>query len=591
MAIEGAPIFNEPEGGPATNPEGDSSKKKTRKNLFELLNAGPPPKPPEHLEKSKDDEDEEEPGRSWFEPAAESTPEPKAETLDEQIEVVAAATEPASEAEAPTGHTSEAEEAAIVPQVAAAIREAQAEQLPDPATDAPAEAFYEAVKAGVPPDEAEQQVIERLGGEAAPDESVEASEVMIDLRGAEAAPIDATAEDEPDAAAATPTPSPHGTGTPPPMPPTGGPGAGFGGGPGAPTPPGGPGGPPLGPLPPFGPPHGPAFGPPGGSAGFNVAPPPPPAPNRPPRIEVRDQANPAAMALFGGIIGYLIGRRRGRIKTEKKLLPIQKKLEKRVDDLQWQLQEKEANIRRIAAQKARQQGPAVIEKFVQAGAEQAKPEPVPAPWHQSERVRRTAEQLADTRQRAPEAHQLHREQPAPERNLGQMMMAGAEKAPTLNTEKRVETLSRAELLNLSEKIIVDGSSLRQIYETHLIGERGLRRLIQEHLQGGDLKKALRREVVEREIDFERDPAMRDQAPMDASSPAAGAQVALNQMIEKASANVRGGNEQLAYYKARTDFQEREQEQARKRRQMVDISIGVVIVTLIAAVVMLYIMRS
>jgi ketosteroid isomerase-like protein len=31
-------------------------------------------------------------------------------------------------------------------------------------------------------------------------------------------------------------------------------------------------------------------------------------------------------ALIGGIIGYLIGRRRGRIKTERKLLPVQKKL-------------------------------------------------------------------------------------------------------------------------------------------------------------------------------------------------------------------------------------------------------------------------
>ena len=57
--------------------------------------------------------------------------------------------------------------------------------------------------------------------------------------------------------------------------------------------------------------------------------------------------------------------------------------------------------------------------------------------------------------------------------------------------------------------MIDGSSLRQIYETRLVGERGLRRLVAEHLRGGDLKRAFRREITEREIDFERDPAMRD----------------------------------------------------------------------------------
>ena len=81
-----------------------------------------------------------------------------------------------------------------------------------------------------------------------------------------------------------------------------------------------------------------------------------------------------------------------------------------------------------------------------------------------------------------------------------------------STGKRIDTLSRAELMDLSEKVIIDGSNLRQIYETHLIGERGLRRLVAEHMHGGDLRKALRQEVLEREMDFERDPALRDLAP-------------------------------------------------------------------------------
>ena len=73
----------------------------------------------------------------------------------------------------------------------------------------------------------------------------------------------------------------------------------------------------------------------------------------------------------------------------------------------------------------------------------------------------------------------------------------------------METLSRAELLSISEHIGVETSSLRNVYETHLIGEHALRRLVAEYLQGGDVQMALRREIVEHEIDHERDPALRD----------------------------------------------------------------------------------
>lgn len=55
--------------------------------------------------------------------------------------------------------------------------------------------------------------------------------------------------------------------------------------------------------------------------------------------------------LAGGLIGYLIGRRSGRIKTEARLKPIQKNLEQQVETMKQSLVSKEQTIRRLAAAK------------------------------------------------------------------------------------------------------------------------------------------------------------------------------------------------------------------------------------------------
>lgn len=209
-------------------------------------------------------------------------------------------------------------------------------------------------------------------------------------------------------------------------------------------------------------------------------------------------------------------------------------------------------------------------------------------------------------------------------HIGHMLMTASEKAPVSHTgksaveavrrsakalersverslrpsaEKRAETLSRAELMNLSEQIVVDGSSLRQIYETHLVGERGLRRLIDEHLHGGDLKKALRREIIEREIDFERDPAIRDMAPP--ANPATGgeagagtaktgkaSQTTLNKMLEQAATEIQDSNEEAAFFKARALYEAQQLRQHKQQRHWVDVSLAVTIAVLVILVLVL-----
>jgi hypothetical protein len=412
-----------------------------------------------------------------------------------------------------------------------------------------------------------------------PEEEPADEEVVFDRR-AEAEDED---EEEPeDPALAGATPSGSSGGTPPPMPPTP---------PAGPAGPAGPGErPPFGMLGGFGPDQVPG----GGPGGFNPNAVPAantaPAPDK--HVPEYYQASPAAMALFGGIIGYLVGRRRGRIKTEKRLLPVQKKLEKQVTNLQFELQEKEDKIRRIAAEKVRHEGPQIIETL-----KKDRPEKVP-----------------EARKKAPEAHLLHAPN-APER-IGQVLVTAeaeplikterapekaagkVEKAPEQAarplTERQVETLNRAELLEVSQKIVVEGTTLRQIYETHLIGEKGLRRLVGEHLRGGDLAKALRREIVEREIDFERDPALRDMAP-DGGAASGGGRASnpstLDEMLAKAGAKVGDNSEEAAYFKARAAYEADQHGKHRQQRRMMDASLGIVITVLLALVIYLVLIRT
>lgn len=166
-----------------------------------------------------------------------------------------------------------------------------------------------------------------------------------------------------------------------------------------------------------------------------------------------------------------------------------------------------------------------------------------------------------------------------------------ETAPAETTAtKRIETLGRTELMELGEKIFIDGSNLRQMYETHLIGERGMRRLAAEYARGGDLHGALRYEVSQREMDFERDPVLRD-VVVPTTVPKNTSNKAIEKLLAKAAVNVEERGEEAAFYKARADYETTHQEQRhRRQRRVVDISLALVIIFLILLIIIMYAAR-
>ncbi|HEX4774203.1 MAG TPA: hypothetical protein VH234_01680 [Candidatus Saccharimonadales bacterium] len=531
--------------------------------------------------KDKDKEPEKDPIKLFKTPPAEIKTASKEEVPDE--EEVSASEKPLAVKALAAEEARAIPENSEVPDVVAKNMLEEAEATGD--LDAAAEHAVAAIGATIEELQSEEQKIEAEAlapaaevDEAEPEteeaETGEPTEEVMFDRAAEQPP-DEPVEDEA-AAAMTGAGTAGGGAIPPPAPP-GGSGAGippFGrGGPG--FPPGGPGGP--APIPTL-------------SGNLYHT---PITPNSP-AVERYDQGNPAVTALVGGIIGYFIGRRRGRIKTEKRLLPIQKKLEKQVEDLHWEVKRKELAVRRLAVEKVRQNGPLVIERLV------ARP---------TAKTERQTERKVE-RKPAPEASQLHgakthehlghmlvtaeaagsRRQKQPENVLAKKIETNRnEQIPEHLRNRHIETLNRAELLTLSEKIIVDGTSLRQIYETHLIGERGLRRLVGEYLRGGEVKKVLRQEIVEHEIDFERDPAMRDlpaQATPARASTAPATKSTLDKLVEQASAGL-GNQEALAYYKARAAYEAQEQEEQQSQRRLVDIGLATTITALIIVIAVLY----
>jgi len=98
--------------------------------------------------------------------------------------------------------------------------------------------------------------------------------------------------------------------------------------------------------------------------------------------------------------------------------------------------------------------------------------------------------------------------------------------------EQIKTIPRNELLRISSSIVVEGANLRSMFESNLFGEQALRRLVADKLKGKDIRPLLKREILEKQRDFERDPMVRGRSHFQSET---GSQI-FTKMLDNTSIN-------------------------------------------------------
>jgi hypothetical protein len=204
--------------------------------------------------------------------------------------------------------------------------------------------------------------------------------------------------------------------------------------------------------------------------------------------DYRDRRH-AAQVIAAGVIGYMIGRRGGRKRTEAKLEPQIKNLEKQAELNQRLVEDKERQIRNLTREAVAPRRPEIT---------------APIPVLQPEKPAGIATPAPET---------IHKEQtieaipvPVP------VIERQPEKVPQVIAEK----LTTPELLEAASSITIEGVSVRRLYETNQIDRGGLLYIVREVLNGGEAKKAFARVELgrerqrERAQEFKHDPAYKHQ---------------------------------------------------------------------------------
>lgn len=279
--------------------------------------------------------------------------------------------------------------------------------------------------------------------------------------------------------------------------------------PSPPPPGGGPGGPPPAGPNFYGSPIGPNF-PAGPNAALNVA------NTHTETMHFIDRRRRGRDLLIGGLVGYMIGRRGGRKRTEARLMPKVEKLEKEIGTLHDVITEKEEKIRKLAraAAESRSGKLAVGTDPHELKTENSKD----VPAAKKNKTDKLSYRLIESRQARAEVKQVlkRREELAKKESVKKLskftmpamkvfrekrLMDGTENNPS---RKRFEVMTDVELLEKVKHVKIDGMAVAEMYTKGRIDHDTLLEITKAYYREGygDYKNILRRELRADPVEME-----------------------------------------------------------------------------------------
>lgn len=192
------------------------------------------------------------------------------------------------------------------------------------------------------------------------------------------------------------------------------------------------------------------------------------------------------------LASYILGKREGKKQTKEKLASNQNKIEKKVKVMERDLGQKELVLQQLSTENLNKKAYLSAPEKTQTATKESqvnlsKPK-------SAEHLGRVVVGI----ERPKEGKVVTKEKIVKPNNLRQYYRP-----------EYVRTMRRQELMAVSEKIIIEGASLKHMYDNGLFSERALRRLVTEYMKDRDIVPKLRREIIEKQIDYERDPLLRD----------------------------------------------------------------------------------